>query len=73
MRNHLTPFSLDAVRVSNLKMLLKHIRDMTTEECALHLRVPIATTTKTHLSVLYRKTYCHNQSEWCLLIRAVLG
>ncbi len=73
MISHLTPFSLDAVRVSNLKMLLKHIREMTTEECALHLRMPIATTIRAHLSVLYSKTYRRNQSEPCLLIKAVQG
>ncbi|WP_192878404.1 hypothetical protein [Limnobaculum parvum] len=31
-------------------MFLKHIREMTTEESALGLRVSIATTIKTHLS-----------------------
>lgn len=46
------------------------IRGMTTEECALHLGVSIATV-RTHLSALYRKTNTRNQSELILIVRAI--
>jgi DNA-binding CsgD family transcriptional regulator/PAS domain-containing protein len=48
------------------------IHGMTAEECALHLRVSIATV-RTHLSALFRKTNTRNQSELLLIARAVYG
>lgn len=48
------------------------VRDMTPDECALHLGVSIATF-RTHLRALYRKTHTRHQAELLLILRAIHG